>query len=392
MYHFIYKTTNLINGKFYLGKRSTKNLDDGYLGSGNSIKLAITKYGKENFKREILCYTETKELNAELEALLIDESMTANPMCYNIALGGQGGIGPAICRTPEQIKEGARKSGIKQAGRSKDTHPHLLESGKKHSRRFANMTEDELKEHGVKSCAWMQDTEKLAAAKEKAASKIRGRTKENHEGRAAQAEKISTHMREWQAEHIATITRGRTKENHEGRARQAVKVAETLGGRTKEDYEYLQDASARFTGEGNPMFGKHGDSHPGSKLTNDERLHVIELYEGGVGPTEIHKLYKDKVSIHSISIITKNREKIKTNLIPGYQTPEVLTKISVKRTPRARPAHITDELLTRIINMVEVQNMTRPEVIKALAGAASRSLVYRTIENKEEIKQQLGIT
>jgi hypothetical protein len=47
MKHYIYKTTNLINGKIYIGKRSHKNPEkDKYLGSGNVLKQAISKYGK----------------------------------------------------------------------------------------------------------------------------------------------------------------------------------------------------------------------------------------------------------------------------------------------------------------------------------------------------------
>jgi hypothetical protein len=48
----IYKTTNLINNKIYIGKSNTNNSD--YLGSGKRLKLAIKKYGKENFKKEML--------------------------------------------------------------------------------------------------------------------------------------------------------------------------------------------------------------------------------------------------------------------------------------------------------------------------------------------------
>jgi group I intron endonuclease len=55
----IYLTTNMINGKRYLGKDS-KN-DPNYLGSGTILKRAIEKYGKKHFKKEIIeeCYTLT---------------------------------------------------------------------------------------------------------------------------------------------------------------------------------------------------------------------------------------------------------------------------------------------------------------------------------------------
>lgn len=54
MKHILYKTTNLLNGRYYIGMHSTRTLNDGYLGSGKRLKAEIKKYGKENFKREVL--------------------------------------------------------------------------------------------------------------------------------------------------------------------------------------------------------------------------------------------------------------------------------------------------------------------------------------------------
>ena len=44
MYYFIYRTTNLINGKYYIGQHHTEDLNDGYLGSGRVFIQAIKKY------------------------------------------------------------------------------------------------------------------------------------------------------------------------------------------------------------------------------------------------------------------------------------------------------------------------------------------------------------
>jgi len=81
----IYKTTNLINGKFYIGQDS-KN-DPTYLGSGKLLNRAIKKYGRENFVKEILIECDNKDELNQQEIFLISK---LKPI-YNIAKGGSGG-------------------------------------------------------------------------------------------------------------------------------------------------------------------------------------------------------------------------------------------------------------------------------------------------------------
>jgi len=84
----IYKTTNLINKKFYVGK-DEKN-DPDYLGSGKILKVAITKNGRNNFKKEILEYCKDKKELNEREKYWIT-ILSATTFGYNIAKGSTGG-------------------------------------------------------------------------------------------------------------------------------------------------------------------------------------------------------------------------------------------------------------------------------------------------------------
>ena len=93
MFYTVYKITNLIDNKIYIGKHQTKDLNDGYMGSGKRIKASIKKYGLENFKKEILyIFDDEKTMNAK-EAELVSEDFCARQDTYNICFGGKGGWG-----------------------------------------------------------------------------------------------------------------------------------------------------------------------------------------------------------------------------------------------------------------------------------------------------------
>jgi len=89
-YHIVYKTTNTLNNKIYVGLHSTDNVEDGYLGSGFILKAAIKKYGKANFRRELLAILVDRDEARALEADIVTTEFCARLDTYNLIEGGGG--------------------------------------------------------------------------------------------------------------------------------------------------------------------------------------------------------------------------------------------------------------------------------------------------------------
>lgn len=111
MFGYIYETTNLVNGKTYIGKKQGE-FDKTYYGSGMILQQALKKYGRENFEVVILStYNSEDDLN-NAEIMFIE---TRNPT-YNIAKGGTGG--DTLARADEEYKQeviAKRKQGMSNA-------------------------------------------------------------------------------------------------------------------------------------------------------------------------------------------------------------------------------------------------------------------------------------
>lgn len=101
-YYYVYKITNTLNNKIYIGCHETENLDDGYMGSGKYIIRAYEKYGKENFLKEIIeFYSSRKEMFCA-EAEIVTREFIAEDSNYNLAEGGHGGYKGKDCYTSIQ--------------------------------------------------------------------------------------------------------------------------------------------------------------------------------------------------------------------------------------------------------------------------------------------------
>jgi hypothetical protein len=91
-YHYIYKTTCNVNGKYYIGMHSCSNLEDGYMGSGKRLRRSLNKHGIENHTKEILEFLEDRESLAKREFEIVNEELIQDPLCMNLQLGGGGGF------------------------------------------------------------------------------------------------------------------------------------------------------------------------------------------------------------------------------------------------------------------------------------------------------------
>lgn len=112
MQHYtIYKITNLINQMIYIGQHQTDNPNDSYMGSGILIQKAIQKYGKVNFKKEILFdFSTFDKMNAK-EAEIVNEEFVQRDDTYNLMPGGDADKGYAL-RGRKVINNGIQQKQI----------------------------------------------------------------------------------------------------------------------------------------------------------------------------------------------------------------------------------------------------------------------------------------
>jgi hypothetical protein len=153
MHYIIYKITNTINGRYYIGRHATKNINDDYMGSGKAISNAIKKYGKSFFTKEILAEACSPEHLWELEKQIVNEVVVKDPLSYNMAYGGKsyldglkkynptkflkhqsdagkiGGVKVHESKTPEQVKEWHSLGGKANAKKQKLSGSHPFYTG-----------------------------------------------------------------------------------------------------------------------------------------------------------------------------------------------------------------------------------------------------------------------
>ena len=125
--YYIYRITNLINGKTYIGQHKYKDLNDDYMGSGKHLKRAQKKYGIENFRKEILIFNVSKKEHIDLleKTFISSEREKVGPEnCYNITDGGEGRSGPMSEEAKKKISEARKGKKLSEEARKKISEAH----------------------------------------------------------------------------------------------------------------------------------------------------------------------------------------------------------------------------------------------------------------------------
>lgn len=160
----IYKITNLINGKIYIGKDTVS--DKNYYGSGLLIKRAINKHGIENFKKEILEECNNNDELCIREKYWIEKYNSTNSQIgYNISKGGDGG--DTISNNPNKEAIRLKISNVRKGKKYEDLFP--VERVIQYKERLSNKSRGRLK---GKTYEELYGVEKARELKEKL-SKIR---------------------------------------------------------------------------------------------------------------------------------------------------------------------------------------------------------------------------
>ena len=98
-FHYVYMITNTQTNKKYIGKHSTDNLNDQYMGSGNVIKELLKNNKKDILQKTILEFCNTEEQAYEKEAYWINYyNAYYDRNFYNLSEGGYG-------NTSQQMKD-----------------------------------------------------------------------------------------------------------------------------------------------------------------------------------------------------------------------------------------------------------------------------------------------
>ena len=244
--YYIYRITNKINGKTYIGQHKYKKLNDKYMGSGVYLAKAKKKYGMENFEKEILySRIQYKETADDMEKFAINKERALGKAEYNIADGGQGSCCTPSEETKKKISEANK--GRKPWNKGKKMPEDLI---KKNSESHKGQTPWNKGKTGVYSIETKRRMSEMA----------RNRTDE--------------HKRKLSESHKGQVpwNKGKTGVYSEEALN---KMSDARKGKLHTE-EWKKKHSDAMKGENNPFYGKHHSDETKKKLSEMARNRTEE--------------------------------------------------------------------------------------------------------------------
>jgi len=164
----IYKTTNGINGKIYIGQDSKNNPE--YLGSGTGFKEALLEFGKDNFTKEIIDHrSDRKELNLREEYWIAHYNATNPDIGYNRRPSAVGGH--TVSDDLKQLISKRTKEAMEKSGASDKIKLGLAKKGdyrKKHTpETIEKMSGENNSQYGKSHKGWGKGLKRTEELKEK---------------------------------------------------------------------------------------------------------------------------------------------------------------------------------------------------------------------------------
>lgn len=173
MHYYLYIITNLVNNKTYIGVHQTRNLNDGYMGSGKNIQAAILKYGKESFKKEIIEFFSSAEEMYDKERQIVNEEFIQRRDNYNLAIGGLGG---SIVQNRKAFNQSHSIESREKISRSLSgrilSETHKTNVSKHH---WAKRDPEAQRDHAIKATTFIKGVKKTNEIKDKISAGMKGK-------------------------------------------------------------------------------------------------------------------------------------------------------------------------------------------------------------------------
>lgn len=215
----LYKITNKLNGRYYIGKSFKERVEKGYCGSGPLIRSAVKKYGKENFLVEILNESTNEAEIFELESKTVTEEscFPFNPLSYNLQPGGIGGV--------EGRKYLIRGDECRVVLPHEDCSSYLQEGWKFGNRHLGKQLSEETKQRisdARKGFCWTEEQKLKMSLQRKGHKPYTAGTKLINDGivqKRVKEEEVSTYLEKGWNLGTLSIFRGKAAEKNRGQKR-----------------------------------------------------------------------------------------------------------------------------------------------------------------------------